>query len=95
MKKLLFLFVAMVFAAGLLACSGGQTAPTESASEQKSPAAASKLAGTCEEPRPEICTREYLPVCGYSEAQQRTYSNACTACADPAVEGWTREACEQ
>lgn len=51
----------------------------------------------CTEPRPEICTFDYRPVCGIRSdrvrcvkepchgAMPRTYGNACTACADPAV----------
>ena len=35
----------------------------------------SKTQGTCR-PRPEMCTREYKPVCGCNDT---TYSNACTA----------------
>ena len=42
----------------------------------------------CSDPRPEICTREYLPVCGtIGGGATRTYGNACEACADPAVIG--------
>jgi len=50
----------------------------------------------CEDPRPEICTREYMPVCGYlaEEDKWRTYANACEACADPQVEGWKPGSCE-
>lgn len=37
----------------------------------------------CESPRPELCTMDYTPVCGRgADNSQKTYSNACTACAD-------------
>ena len=43
----------------------------------------------CVDPRPEVCAQVYLPVCGTRDARLvsdwKTYSNACTACADPAV----------
>ena len=41
----------------------------------------------CPEPRPQICTREYMPVCGYNSADDswKTYGNPCSACADSAV----------
>ena len=59
----------------------------------------------CEEPRPAVCTREYRPVCGLRDAgircvtapcdstEWRTYGNACDACADPAVYGYTPGEC--
>ncbi|MDX9873853.1 MAG: hypothetical protein RBS88_03005 [Spongiibacteraceae bacterium] len=59
----------------------------------------------CEEPRPEFCTHQYLPVCAHRDtgircvttpcpsAAQQTYGNACAACADPAVEGWRPGEC--
>jgi hypothetical protein len=59
----------------------------------------------CEDPRPEACTREYMPVCANVDtgircirapcpsAEQKTYSNKCEACADPKVNGYVPGAC--
>ena len=42
----------------------------------------------CTDPRPEACTRDYVPVCAaLKEGGTRTYSNACSACADATVVG--------
>ena len=52
----------------------------------------------CTEPRPEICTMDYTPVCGLQnisgQEQWSTYSNACTACSDTTVVGYNKDACE-
>ena len=48
----------------------------------------------CEDPRPEMCTMHYAPVCGVLDGgDKKTYSNACTACSDHAVTGYTDGAC--
>lgn len=59
----------------------------------------------CKVPRPEACTKEYLPVCAQKDTGIRcvttpcpssedvTYSNACTACADPKVFSHKAGAC--
>ncbi len=48
----------------------------------------------CEDPRPEICTMDYVPVCGeLDDGGQKTYSNACNACADPRVTGYRPDPC--
>ncbi len=40
----------------------------------------------CTEPRPEICTMDYQPVCALLEnGSYKTYSNGCSACSDLAV----------
>ena len=51
----------------------------------------------CSDPRPEICTMDYTPVCATRDNGRRcltlpcestetaTYSNACSACSDPRV----------
>ena len=43
-------------------------------------------AAQCTEPRPQICTMEYLPVCArLADGSQTTYASGCSACADTAV----------
>jgi len=52
----------------------------------------------CTDPRPEICTMDYTPVCGLrnvaGKEELKTYSNACSACSDPTVTGYKKDACE-
>lgn len=49
----------------------------------------------CVAPRPEICTMQYLPVCGWRESgARRTYSNACSACADVEIAAHRPGACD-
>lgn len=60
----------------------------------------------CKTPRPEMCTREYKPVCGHIDTKIRcvtapcptgkhqTYGNSCSACAQPAVVGYEEGSCE-
>jgi hypothetical protein len=49
--------------------------------------------------RPEVCTLQYAPVCGYIHnceggACTSTFGNDCSACADSTVDGWVDGACE-
>jgi hypothetical protein len=47
-----------------------------------------ELATRCTDPRPEVCTANYLPVCGVrSDQTTKTYANACSACSDLDVAG--------
>ena len=49
----------------------------------------------CEEPRPQVCTMQFDPVCGFTvNNQYKTYSNACSACSDASVSGHSPGACE-
>lgn len=49
----------------------------------------------CQEPRPQICTNEYNPVCArLKDGTTRTDATGCTACSDPEVVGYKMGACE-
>jgi len=49
----------------------------------------------CEDPRPEVCTADYVPVCGtHNDGTQKTYSNACSACGVAEVQGYSEGACD-
>lgn len=48
----------------------------------------------CDTPRPEICTMNYLPVCGVSDSGNRkTFSNGCVACSSLSVIGFEQGSC--
>ncbi|GAB3537863.1 hypothetical protein GCM10027343_02080 [Noviherbaspirillum agri] len=61
----------------------------------------------CRDPRPQMCTREYKPVCASRDTgvrcvttpcpstEWRTYGNACDACSDSKVSGYREGACKQ
>jgi hypothetical protein len=49
----------------------------------------------CMEPRPQICTMEYLPVCADLRAgAKRSYASGCVACSDANVVGYRPDRCE-
>jgi len=49
----------------------------------------------CEDPRPQICTAHYDPVCGQvGDGKYKTYANACSACSDGDVSRHRPGACE-
>ena len=64
-----------------------------------------RLDAECEDPRPELCTRDYRPVCALRDTgvrcittpcpstEWKTYSNACSACSDPDVMGYKLDEC--
>ena len=60
---------------------------------QKKPAPPEN-AVVCKDPRHNMCTREYRPVCGYfANGSTKTFSNACTACSDQNVISYTQGPC--
>jgi len=49
----------------------------------------------CTTPKPQICTLEYKPVCGYEiDANYKTFSNACTACSNAKIVSYAEGACK-
>lgn len=50
----------------------------------------------CPEIRPQVCTREYRPVCAWlpETRQWKTYATGCVACSDKHVLGYKEGACE-
>jgi len=71
------------------ACSNGSNPAGPIADEAPPPP------NLCTDPRPEICTREYVGVCAVlTDGSTRTAATGCTACSDPDVVGWLPGECE-
>ncbi len=65
-------------------CAAGQLKPTP----------ADRLQIACIEPRPQVCTMDYTPVCAeLKNGVLKTYSNGCSACADVNVLSYRASAC--
>ena len=48
----------------------------------------------CTEPRPQVCTMDYQPVCGIqADGTTQTYSNGCSACSDLKIIGYNEGEC--
>ncbi len=49
---------------------------------------------SCTEPRPEICTMQYDPVCGiHIDNSTKTYASDCTACSNKDVTSYNKGEC--
>lgn len=67
----------------LSACNGAATLDTASSEGMQ-----------CADPRPQVCTMEYNPVCAVlSSGSSKQYSSPCNACADDAVMRYLSGAC--
>ena len=77
----------LLMALSLGACASQATQPNDDASK-----AASRI--VCQDPRPQICTMDYSPVCGeLTDGGSKTFSNGCGACAVSNVDGYTPGEC--
>lgn len=80
-------FVGLSAAAGLVLLAFGACTPER-------PATTPPLAVVCTGQRPQICTRDYRPVCGTDvRGASRTYGNSCEACANKQVVSHRTGAC--
>lgn len=67
----------------LSACNGTAT-----------PHTSSSQGSACVDPRPQVCTMEYNPVCAeLDDGSSKQYSSPCNACADDAVTSYLPDAC--
>lgn len=87
----------------------GQTEqPVEGEAAPEGDAPRGRMAFTqCTDPRAEMCTKEYRPVCGVVDTgvrcittpcdstEQRNFGNACMACAEAKTTGYWPVACEE
>lgn len=66
----------------LVGCSGQPTPSTSLA--------------LCSDPRPQVCTMEYAPVCAaLTKGGTKEYASACNACASDEVTGWEQGPCPE
>jgi hypothetical protein len=48
----------------------------------------------CPEIRPQLCTMDYTPVCGFTASGRETFSNGCGACTNVEVIGYVAGECD-
>lgn len=90
MSVTVFLLRGCLLATGfiLLACAPVPEPPAM-------PAASVVPPGACVEPRPQVCTMIYAPVCAqHKDGHSETHSSGCNACADDTVMRYEQGTCE-
>ena len=107
MKKIIVQRVLMAVAACVFVACGSSIKPDEVTQPIVDSGALKVMA--CSEPRREVCTKQYDPVCGTRSiprpcgkgmicaavmtTAEKTYSNSCTACSHDDVQSYTKGAC--
>jgi hypothetical protein len=77
------IFTVVALGLSLSACNGAAI-PDTSSSEGVA----------CVDPRPQVCTMEYNPVCAVlGDGSTKQYSSPCNACADDAAKSYLPGAC--
>jgi len=86
MKTIKVIFVLILF---FIAVGSACTSADHSADN-------SVAATPCHDPRPQICTNDYTPVCALlKNGVLKTYGNGCTACSDSAVDSFKPGECKE
>lgn len=76
-------FISVLTAVAVLGCAAQDDAP------------APRMESVCQEPRPQVCTMIFAPVCGrHFDGHTQTHSSDCNACADDTVVSHSPGACE-
>lgn len=76
------------FSAGMLCLGGCATEPGTVVADEVGPT-------VCAEPRPQVCTMIYAPVCAeHRDGHRETHSSDCNACADVTVVAHVEGPCE-
>lgn len=89
-KVPLFVFIALL----LVACTDDNSVPRNSSEVVDD--VFSKQNQICEDPRPEMCTMDYRPVCGLdSKGNENTFSNGCSACSNKFILSYQSGACDE
>lgn len=56
----------------------------------------SNASTVCVDPRPQVCTMIFAPVCAtHDDGRRETHASACNACADDTVVDHTNESCDE
>ncbi len=83
-------------------CQNGTVIPTKDSCGCPHATCAENIKCTPEQKKAEICTMEYMPVCGWFNSTKiqcikypcaSTYGNKCGACADEKVDFYTQGEC--
>ena len=93
MKKFRYILFRLMIALLICPCltlTGCSTIPDT----EKVKSTESKIT-VCTEPRPQICTLQYQPVCATKkDGTEKTYATGCTACSDKQVVNYREGICE-
>ncbi len=81
-------FFGRLFLSGVLVFFAACSAADVSSQKQK------MTMTQCKDPRPQMCTMDYSPVCGINQdGSKKTYSNGCGACSDVKIIEYYQGSC--